>query len=261
MSIYAITVAYCRSSQLARMLLEFRLESYFAEKHVVVQGHYPIDTERNNKEIELIVDSINKDRLRKVEIWDPGSNLGSAQSQQWALERIAPTDEDYWVNLDPDSACRSDGWYKDMRSVLDADPKCQVISCMSPMVEGFLKERNQTLVEKTVDGIRIGIPTQPTPFNLSMFRCQFHRETGGVKQLGIWWGELEALVYHECNIRGEYHAYLLDHVENEDGKFFHPKSNADWKDKHMRTVGPDQFVGNYQEYLRYFHPNLADLKL
>lgn len=75
------------------------------------------------------------------------------------------------------------------------------------------------------------------------------------------WGELEAVIYHEAQMRGCFHGYLLDFFENEEGKYFHPKSNAEWKDKHARTVGPEQFLGTYGEYLRYAYPDLANLTL
>lgn len=253
--IHIITVAYCRSAQLARALLELKNDSPFCDTFTIVQGHYPIDRERNNKEIELIAQSFYADLI------DPGGNLGSAQSQQYALNHLNVNDESYWVNYDPDSACRDRGWADAMEVVLDNDPNCMFISCMSPMVKSFLDNRNQLLVEKDVSGVRIGVPQQPTPFNLSMFRCSFVKAMGGLHQGGIWWGELEAICYHHATIRGKYHAYLLDYMENEDGKFFHPTSNAEWKDRHCRTVGEHQFAGNYEDFLKYYYPHLADLKL
>ena len=256
MKIFIITVAFCRSAQLARCLLEFKSNQLSVDRHVVVQGHYPIDTERNNYETRLIVES-----SLDVQLLDPGKDLGSAQSQQWALEQLSPKDDDVWVNLDPDSACRKPAWLDAMYDVLAHDPDCMVISCMSPMVEKFIAEREQVLVEKLVNGVRIGIPQQPTPFNLSMFRCSFVKEMGGLRQLFPSWGELEAVIYHEATQRGKYHAYLLDYRENEDGKYFHPKSNAEWKDRHARTVGPDQFLGSYAEYLAYYHPDIAKMNL
>lgn len=258
--IYVITVAYCRSAQLARCLMEYSNTN--AEQHVFVQAHYPIDTDRNNEEIKLLVESYarKKHDSMDVALLDPGEDLGSAQSQQWALERMDLGEKDYWLNLDPDSICRSDAWETAMEMVLDADPNCAVISCMSPMVQGFLKER-PPLIEKEIAGIRVGIPQTPTPFNLSMFRVSFCREMGGLRQLFPSWGELEGIIYQEANMRGKYHAYLLDHMEDESNKYFHPKSNAEWKDLHARTTGPEQFLGSYGEFLAYKYPHLASLKI
>ena len=257
MNLHVITVAYCRSAQLARMLLEFRkVSSPCLFRHIIVQGHYPIDRERNNKEIELIVKSYGL-----AELWDPGSNLGSSQSQQWALDRLGYSSEDYWVNLDPDSACRDGNWLHSMKTVLDHATECAVISCNAPMVEALIKSRSQQWIRKYVDGVNVGILDRPTPFNLSMWKCSFVKEIGGIQQYYPWWGELEAPIHAHAAMRGMYHAYLLDHMECEEGKFFHPASNGEWKNRHARTEGPSQFIGNYEEFLRYAYPQLSELKL
>lgn len=257
MKTYVLTVAFCRSAQLARCLLEYqKYASLPIDRHIVIQGHYPIDTERNNEEIKLIVESYGN-----AELWDPGKDIGSAQTQSWALERLQLEDEAYWINLDPDSACRIKGWDIAMKDVLDNDPQCVTISCQSPMVQGFVQQRGQEFVEKSVAFRRTGILAQPTPFNLSMFRYSFIKEIGGVPQGFPCWGELEGPLHYQATIRGRYHSYLLDFVEDEKGKFFHPHTNAEWKDLHARTVGPEQFLGSYGEFLNYRYPEIAGLRI
>lgn len=257
MRVFVITVAYCRSAQLARSLLEYQ-QSHLIQpfKHIVVQGHYPIDRERNNKEIELIVQS-----YKHAELWDPGDNIGSAQSQQWALEQLQVEDNDVFINLDPDSACRKVGWDEALVRVMKADKNCAVISLNSPMTSGFIESRNQKITEKIVDTLRVGIPDRPTPFNLSAFNCSFIKNMGGLRQIFPFWGDLEAVVYQQASAKGLYHGYLVDYMEDEQGKFFHPLSNNEWKDLHARTSGPDQFLGNYQEFLAYKYPHLLELRI
>lgn len=267
--LYAITAAFGRSAQFANAIINYRryrLET--PDRHIVVQCHFPVDRERNNEEIRLLCESFGE-----LELIDPGGDIGSAQSQQFALNYLNVKDDDIFLNIDNDSACTKRGWDRDMTRVFAAEPNCVVMSCMSPMVQGFLDARGEKLTEKMIDvrldkatgedcsGFRIGIPSHPTPFNLSAFRCSFIREMGGLRQLGMSWGELEAVIYQEAMTRGYYHGYLMDYIEDESGKFFHPKSNADWKDRHMRTVGENNFVGNYGEYLAYYHPEIANMKL
>jgi hypothetical protein len=149
-----------------------------------------------------------------------------------------------------------------MREVLRYDENCVLISCMAPMVERYLKAKHEELTVKAPNGLdplKWGIPKSPTPFNLSMWRYSFVREMGGIPQLGLWWGETEAPFYQQCRAKQKYHAYLLDYLENEDGKFMQDKQQNEWKDLHMRTPPPHQFLGNYDEYLRWKYPKLADI--
>lgn len=262
-NLYVITVAYCRSAQLAYCLMNFK--SRIIDSHYFVQGHYPIDAERNNKEIELIFDSYRRRmslEATNCEFHDPGGNIGSAQSQNWMLKKIELKDDDYWINLDPDSICHSN-WIEDAIYVLDHQPECAFVSCNSPMVQSFTKVRGIFPIQPPDENLtsKVGMAHRPTPFNLTMWRGKFIREIGEFTQMGPWWGELEGMMYSHCQRLHYYHAYLLDHMEDESGKYFHPSTNADWKTKHMRTIGPEQFVGNYEEYLKYFHPHLIDLKL
>lgn len=254
--IYTITVCYCRSAQLARCLLEYH--SNIADKHVFVMGHYPIDTERNNHEIRLIIDSYKKRVDYPVEILDPGGDIGSAQSQQWALEQIGVDwEKDYWINLDPDAIAITPLWQHTMKMALESEPNLVVISLMCPMVSTLLAARGQKLYER----YGIGVPDAPTPFNLSMFKCSFLKEIGGIRQYFPSWGELEGVIFKEATQGGKYHGYLLDYWEDESNKYFHPKSNEEWKNLHARTQGPTQFLGTYKEFLDYHYPDIANLKI
>lgn len=261
MKIYAITVAFCPASQLARCLLE--LSKYKAgtliDEHYVVQGHYPINTKKNNRDIALIVESYGKAKLL-----DPGSNLGSAQSQWWAVNQIGLEEGDMWINWDPDSNCPTKGWAIDMMRVMHAVPDCIVVSCMSPMVKKFIEERNAPLELKSIpmyDSYNpyYGIPTKPTPFNLSMWRYSFFKEIGGIPQMGDMWGEVEGAVWTHAKTQGKFHAYLLNHMEEESGKFLQDRQLLEFKDANMRTPGPDRFLGRFDEFLRWKYPSLAEM--
>jgi hypothetical protein len=230
------------------------------EDHImkyVVQGHYPINKEKNNRDIKILCEA------NGFKYLDPGYDMGSAQSQWWALQQLGAKDGDYWVNLDPDSACDdTDAWMRDAYIVLDSDPNCIVASCMSPMVQTFLKERNIKLEEKTTDvdnRIRYGIAHNPVPFNLSMWRYSFFNEIGGIPQMGEKWGEVEGPVFHQAQMRGKYHAYLLDYMEDESGKFMQDRCLLEYKDAYLRTTGPNQFIGSFTEFLALKYPELLKI--
>ena len=188
--VFIITVAFGRSAQIARCLLEFHPDIPI-EKHVIVQAHYPIDTERNNEEIRLIVDSYEKHCNSPVELWDPGGDIGSAQSQNWALKQLGLRDDDAWINLDGDSTCRDPHWMGAMQQVLEKEPKCAFVSLNSPMVQNFVRGPFE---EKHVHGwlgeFRIGIQNRPMPFNMTMWRGSFINQIGEFAQVGPQWGEL-----------------------------------------------------------------------
>jgi hypothetical protein len=253
--VFTITVAFCPASQLARSL-KANKDSHYKDKydHYVVQGHYPINKEKNNRDIKIICDAF------ELPLLDPGYDLGSAQSQWWALQQIGAKDGDFWINLDPDSNCSE--WTFDAYVIINNDPNIVTISCMSPMVKTFLKERNIKLEEKTTgmnNRIKYGIARNPIPFNLSMWRYSFFNEIGGIPQMGEKWGEVEGPVFHQAQMRGKYHAYLLDHMEDESGKFLQDRQLLEYKDAYLRTSGPDQFVGSFIEFLALKYPELLKI--
>lgn len=256
MKIYAITIAYCPAALLARSLILYRKHRWSTpHRHIVVQGHYPINEKKNTNDIKLIVDC-----FKDIELWDPGRNLGSAQSQNWALSQLNLAADDYFINLDPDSACLKAGWDLEMQKVLENHPDCALISCMAPMVQRYLDAKNETLeVKRDWVSPKFGIPKTPTPFNLSMWRYSFIKEIGGIPQLGLWWGETEAAFWSHCKARGKYHAYLMDYQENEDGKFLQDKQHNEYKNFHMRVPADQQFLGSYDEYLRWKYPALSEI--
>lgn len=251
-------MAYCPAALLARSLILYRkyqaLPNY---RHIVIQGHYPINEKKNTNDIKLLVDC-----FHNIELWDPGANLGSAQSQNWALKQLNISDEDYFINLDPDSACPTEGWDYRMKEVLDYDKDCVLISCNAPMVQRYLGAKQESLEIRSPDsmlGLKWGIPKTPTPFNLSMWKYSFVREIGGIPQAGLWWGETEGPFYSACRLKGKHHAYLVDYMENEDGKFMQDKEQNEWKNFHMRVTADKQFLGSYDEYLRWKHPVLSQI--
>src|SRR5882672_7626368 len=203
MKIIALTVAFCPASQLARCLFEYRKNATIvADKHIVVMGHYPINLEKNNRDIKMIVQAYGQ-----AELLDPGRNIGSAQSQWWALRQLNLGSDSYWLNIDPDSACRDRGWDYAGKLVLDHDPNCIVISCRSPLVEKFNTDRNQkfNLMEIGKSDVTYGTLDNPTPFNLSLWRYSFFEEIGGIPQLGEMWGEVEAGVCYYAKQKDKYH--------------------------------------------------------
>ncbi len=190
---------------------------------------------------------------------DPGSDLGSAQSQNWCLDKIKPDENDYIVNLDPDSACPRWDWITAMERVLDENPLCVVISCYSPLVKRFIEERKPRITETKLSSHDAIIAEDPIPFNISMWRYSFIKEINGIPQMGAKWGETEGPTHAMARERGKYHAYLKNFIENESGKFMQDKQLLEYKDRYMRTVGPQQFVGFYNEFLELNYPDLLKI--
>lgn len=254
MTLFTITVAYCPAALLARSLSLYQKTRYKEPyRHIVVQGHYPINEKKNSHDIKLITECFDG-----VELWDPGQNLGSAQSQNWALQRLDIQPGDVFINLDPDAACLDDGWDSKLIEGLAADPNCVLVSCMAPMVQRYLHGAPFTTFIDETDG-KYAIPKRPTPFNLSAWRYSFIKEIGGIPQAGLWWGETEGAFWGHCQRTGKYQAYCLDVMEDERGKWMQDRQQAEWKDLHMRVTPDKQFLGNLDEYLRWKYPELSNL--
>lgn len=253
MKLFTITIAYAPAALVARSLILYQKHRFHKPyRHIVVDGHYPINQKKNSHDLKLITEC-----FEGVELWDPGVNLGSAQSQNWALGRLDIGPEDFFINLDPDSACTINDWDEALRMQLFKDPHCAMVSCLAPMVVRYRGLHFEMI--KNIGRYKYGVATKPTPFNLSMWRYSFVREIGGIPQAGLWWGETEAPFFSHCQRTGFYHAYALDFMENESGKFMQDKPQNDWKNLHMRTAPPDNFLGNYEEYLRWKHPALLEI--
>lgn len=242
MAVYSITVAFCPASQLAVSLMRANVCPDFT---YIVQGHYPINRLKNNRDIEMVCKAF------KVNYLDPGKDLGSAQSQNWALEQIQPEDDDLWLNLDPDSHCSNGFWVFNAKKYLQENLNCVAVHCWSKMWEPF---RNRLQIENG-----IGMAIHPTPFNLSMFRCSFIKQIGGLRQMGEKWGELEAMFHQSCKQYEKYHAYLMDFVEDESGKYMQDRQLLEYKDAYMRTASPNDFRGSYEEFLRLKYPHLLEM--
>lgn len=217
------------------------------DRHIIINCHYPRNYEKNQTDLKILIESWNRKvkNREKVELWDPGSDLGSAQSQNWVLEQLADvlSDDDYFINLDPDAACED--WLGDAMLCMRADPKIVVVSCNAPMVTRFVETRYQQMEEREIFGVNILIPDIPTPFNLSLWRFSFIRSIGGIPQLFPHYGEVEGPVFATARGNGLYNVYLKDSMENEDGKLMHDRCFEDWKDAHARE---HTFLGNFKEY-------------
>lgn len=250
MNIFTITVAFCPAAQLARTLLKYQASSIISPtRHIIVDGHYPLNKTANQRDIRLIVEAYQAaNPNEKIQLMDPGRDLGSAQSQNWAIEELHDLinfDEDCWINLDPDAACITKGWDAAMRNVLEHDPKCILVTTNSPMVEGFIQRRHQAMEERKIGSHTVMLPDMPTPFNLSMWRLSFLRDIGGIPQLFPSYGEVEGPMYQMARQLGYYNCYLKHFMEDEDGKLMHDQVFEDWKDAHARN---HTFLGNFEEY-------------
>lgn len=245
MKVHIITVAFCPAAQLARCLILWERQKLGHHFHSVVQGHYPVNKKKNNRDIEMVCDAFG------IPLLDPGSDLGSAQSQNWALEQIAADDNDLFVNLDPDSDCNTMWWENTLTSRLSRLKNCGVLSCWSPQWEAF-RDRLQAIPKEP----EIMRAVHPTPFNLSAFRVNFVRLMGGLRQIGEKWGDLEAHVHLACERLGMWHGYHMGLTEDISGKYLQDRQLLEYKDAYMRTEGPDRFVGSYEEFLRWKYPEM-----
>jgi hypothetical protein len=251
--LYTITISFCPAVQLARSLMEYRKNrSLIPDKHIVVQGHYPVNKKKNNRDIEMVVEAYGE-----AELWDPGSDLGSAQSQNWALKKLKAGNRDYFINWDPDSNCREKGWDRAALCLLEEDTDCVLVSCWSHLWNPF-KERTKEYFSNSHKFYYLKA-IHPVPFNLSLFSCEFIDTIGGLAQWGEKWGELEAPFHHACLKHNKYHAYLKDYIEEESGKYMQDRPLLEYKDAYLRTLGPEQFVGQYHEFLAWKYPELLAL--
>lgn len=207
---------------------------------VFVNGHFPLDYERNQLGLKQMVTRCG------FRFLDPGKDIGSAQSQQWALEQVGANDEDYWVNLDPDSACDQYGWLEALFTTIERCPDIGILSLNSQWHwERAHRLGVLDLETRYIGDYRVEIPNQPDMFNLSIWRMKALNAISGIQQGTPYWGNVESYTRHALALMGYRTAILYDFMEATDLKLMQPMVFIDWKVRH--GIKQD-FPGSFKEY-------------
>lgn len=238
MKVHFITAAFCKADQLAHAILKARHELDQIDSWAVVGCHYPINRAENMRRLKMIAEAANC-------IWlDPGEDLGSAQSQNWAIKQLGLGDDDFIVNLDPDAASAEPGWLQAMKDVMEADPLCALVHLNNPYVNGKIVGEVLPVEKREVGGRKIAIPLQGEMFNMTMWRVSFLKKIGGILQMHRWYGQVELPMYMAAREHKMWNGYLTDFMETEIGRGLEDQGFRQWKYDHVMQT----FQGKFGEW-------------
>ena len=209
---------------------------------IFVNGHFPLNYKDNQDGLRELVESFG------FKFLDPGKDIGSAQSQHWALEQVGAEDGDYWINLDPDSACDNPNWLKALFSTIESCPDIAILSLNSFWFwERVLRLGALPVENRFVGPYRVWIPLKPDLFNLSIWRVGPIFKIGGIAQGTPFWGNVEGPMRHALSMIGYKTAILYDFTEATDLKTMQPMEFIEWKFSHGITR---TFLGSFGDYCK-----------
>ena len=247
MKVFVICVAFGNVDQVHASLNRFNKSALpvgpgIDLDKVVVNGHFPLNYKSNQALLPSIVEEAG------FRLMDPGRDLGSAQSQTWALKELGAADGDYFLNLDPDSACDQPGWLDALVKVMESEKKIAILSLNTFWHWERIHRLGVLPVETRFIGqYRIQFPLAPDLFNLSLWRVGALNRLGGVLQGTAWWGNVESHMIAGLKKLGYRTALLYNFMEATDLKLMQPAEFIDWKKAH----GIDRsFDGSFGEYCK-----------
>ena len=245
MKVFVICVAFGNADQVGASLRRFKsalpVGPGIELDKVVVNGHFPL----NYKSNQALLPSVCEEN--GFRLLDPGKDLGSAQSQNWALRELGAKDGDFFVNLDPDSACDMEGWLTALLEVMKSERKIAILSLNTFWHWERIFRLGLPVETRYVGKYRVLFPLTPDLFNLSVWRVEALNRIGGVLQGTASWGNVESFTMAAL-ARADYRTALLyNFMEATDLKLMQPMEFIDWKKAH----GVDRtFPGNFGEYCK-----------
>jgi hypothetical protein len=210
----------------------------------IVDAHYPLSNERIGSTIREVAIDYGCNYL------NPGQDLGSAQSQNWAVKELGLTEDDLWINLDPDSACTMPGWIEALEDVMAADKLCAIASLTNPVVWERFRFLECRIEERTIGGHRVGVPLTEQQWNMSCYRVSALNTVGSLLQGNAFYGDVEVPMYRAIRNFGWYNCYLLDFIEDYSLKVLEDKEFRLFKmaQAHNRKFDVKHFTGKFHEY-------------
>lgn len=269
MKIHPLTVTFCRPEMLAHAYIQFhkfRSKKLDYQRPTVISGHYPVDYQMNIQACWMIADALG------ARWFDPLEDIGSAQSQNWAMQRLEREEvlkeEDLTFNMDADSQCLIPGWDEAMVDILKADPKIAFVSLNAPIIAERIAKKTLPIEYMEIAGHKCFKTLRPEQFNMTFIRYSILKQINGLPQEHPWYGQVETPFYNKIRELGYYNVYLSDFMENESPKMMHDPLFANWKYMHVtgmfknkfkeflsqvavwqQACAKNEFQGTFQEYL------------
>lgn len=244
--LYTITLGYC-PSRIWRLSADAYYKNAQREtQHVFVDHHYPLNKDQNRKELREICAQY------KINVLDPGRNLGGVAGFNWALKQLPLKAGDVVLGYDPDSRPISLGFDGALQDVILLDQKINWASLMSDRSEPELNQRGY--VKRMVNQIEVWRTVRPVVNSICAFRAEWLLNIGGLWQNSPLYGGLEIDTFP--HLRGGEWVFLPGWRETDDFRNLQDTEYLHWKwcYAHLR-----EFKGDFAEYISAGCPKPSDL--
>ena len=244
MKLKILTMAYTRPD-----IVERGLDSLYEAgvppetEHFILDQHYPLPSPAENRaKLETIAEWYG------IKILDAGRNLGYHEGQNWALERMGLSDEDVYLNYDPDAKLEQSTTHEHITAIARAfelDPTLACVGLNNPTIDCELRERGYFDEEK--GGLVLRFMRQPVIMSVIAWNAGFVRQCGGLREPAPMYGGIEAAMFPVLCAHGRRWAVLKDFFEDISlNRQADPEYN-EWKHRHgyLRS-----FDGTFEDYLR-----------
>jgi hypothetical protein len=202
---------------------------------VMVDQHWPIDREKNKKEIERIA------LKNSAILLDPGKNLGLHHGFNWAFNQLHIPDNAMVIGFDPDSWPVVAGWDKSMCDVFVADPSIIWLSLWHPHATRELLHENKSKPESVIAGHRVVEVSAPVMNSVCGFRAGFLKKSGGLTEPSKYYGGLECSMWEKVKAHGKW-VFLPDYKEELHFQDVVNPLYRDWKWEHAHKEYPHDFT-------------------
>lgn len=202
---------------------------------VMVDQHWPIDREKNKKELERIAKNC------KATLLDPGKNLGLHHGFNWAVNQLSIPDNALIIGFDPDSWPVDFGWDKAMCDVFVEDASVVWFSLWHPHATRELLNEHKSQPGHQVPSQRTIQVTAPVMNSVCGFRSSWFKKVGGLTEPSKYYGGLECAMWDKVKAHGRW-IFLPDYKEELHFQdVVNPLYRA-WKWHHAHEGYPHDFV-------------------
>jgi len=210
--------------------------------HVIIDNHYPINKEKNRREIRQICESFGAIYV------DSGRDLGLHEGLNHMTKKVGMGANDILIGCDPDDR-PSPGSISAMDSGMRALKGNVAVLALNFSVIKDRVNQGVPFRKLTVDGKRVLLHPSVEMWTVAAFDMGFIYGAGGFKQTYAYYGGLESALYGYMAAQGKALGYLQDfdadhlHLDRNDPTLFDPEYRM-WKNAHLSG-----FSGSFEEWL------------
>lgn len=242
---WVFTPAFCKAAMLKGLIHHLHSNPDHLEgfKHVVIDQHYPVEKEKNQKQIrELCKES---GSIYVDSLYDRGLHRGLNH----AMKVVGVESTDIFIGCDPDDR-PSVGSFKAMKKVMENEPMVAVCG-LNFWVLPWKQKKDGDWPKEKLGGENVWVHPGVEMWNIAAFNLPFITRLGGFHQPNAFYGGIEVFLYEYWRQHGMKLVYLIDHTSeavpvDRDNPDLYDKTYGTWKIDHACHG----YLHGYEQWLK-----------